>query len=42
MSESGVGGSAVVVPMARSGLGGVVGRRVRRELEGLLGEGKMY
>ena len=38
--ESGVGGSLVVVPSARDGVGGVVGRRVRRCECALLGEGK--
>lgn len=41
--ESGVGGRAVVVPMARDGVGGVVGRRVRRwEVVGAWGLGKTY
>jgi hypothetical protein len=40
VKEDGVGGRAVVVPRARCGEGGVVGRRVRRCWEGLEGEGK--
>jgi len=42
--ESGVGGRVVVVPMAREGVGGWVGRRVRmwEEWERERGSGKMY
>lgn len=42
--ESGVGGRAVVVPMAREGVGGVVGRRVRMWAvgEGERRSGKTY
>lgn len=40
-NEEGVGGMAVLVPMARDGVGGEVGRRVRM-LDGGLEVGKMY
>ena len=40
--ESGVGGMWVVEPMARAGLGGVVGRRVRRWLLRDRSSGKTY
>ncbi len=40
--ESGVGGILVVVPIAREGVGGWVGRRVRICDWGLVGEGKTY
>lgn len=40
--ESGVGGMAAVVPRARRGLGGVVGRRERMCVEGEEGEGWIY
>lgn len=39
--ESGVGGIVGVVPIARSGLGGVVGRRVRMWVAGCVGWGNM-
>lgn len=42
MKSSGSGGFAEEVPRARSGLGGEVGRRVRRCSRGREGCGKMY
>lgn len=42
LRESGVGGSRLVVPIARVGLGGVVGRRVRIWLFMVRGSGKTY
>lgn len=43
VKERGVGGTAVVVPIARDGLGGTVESRVRRwEEEGLRGLGKIF
>jgi len=41
VKEEGVGGMAVVVPIARAGLGGLVGRR-ERMLMLLFSEGKVY
>ena len=41
-SESGVGGTWVVEPMARVGLGGEVGRSVRRWLLSDRSSGKTY
>lgn len=41
VTEEGVGGRAVVVPMAREGVGGWVGRRVRMWEDGVE-EGKTY
>lgn len=42
LRESGVGGSRLVVPIERVGLGGVVGRRVRIWLFMVRGSGKTY
>lgn len=42
VTEVGVGGRAVVVPIARDGVGGWVGRRVRMWEDGVVGEGKTY
>lgn len=42
LSESGVGGSLVVVPMASAGLGGVVDTRERRWLLNVRSSGEMY
>jgi hypothetical protein len=41
-NDLGVGGSAVVVPIARDGFGGVVSRYERRWLLGCLGCGKTF
>jgi hypothetical protein len=41
VTEEGVGGLAVVVPIAREPLGGDVGRKVRRCVVGCVGWGKM-
>jgi hypothetical protein len=38
----GVGGRVVVVPRARDGVGGLVGRKVRRCADGLSGCGNVY
>jgi len=40
ITEVGVGGRAVVVPIAREGVGGWVGRRVRMCEDAVVGEGK--
>ena len=42
ITEVGVGGRAVVVPIAREGVGGWVGRRVRLCEDAVVGEGKTY
>ena len=42
LKVGGLGGSLEVVPMARVGLGGDVGRRVRRWEVGVVGSSNMY
>jgi hypothetical protein len=42
VKDTGVGGIAVVEPMARDGVGGSEGRRERMEVLGSIEEGKTY
>jgi hypothetical protein len=42
VKELGLGGSVVVVPRARDGVGGVVGRKVNMWVDGLSGCGNVY